>query len=230
MFYRVTHEAAGEMRDGAADGRFVLHRHRDAQGPHLDLRLEQDGYLLGWRIDGDALDGEPWAEEKAPHPLYWLDGDRDAVREDEGTFAWLDRSPTNKTVVLRGRGGDRTVRFDAAACLSASVARGIAAALEERGITALRAGALIADGQRARQRAIERFCGLGRELDGEAFDEGVWRRLLEGSTLDEIQTYLRAYEVRFDQKYPPAPVSRPEPLDEDGESGRAEAAMAILRD
>jgi hypothetical protein len=230
MFYRVTCEAAGEVRDGAADGRFVLHRHRDAQGPHLDLRLEQDGYLLGWRVDGDALDGEPWAEEKAPHPLYWLDGDRDAVREDEGTFAWQDRNPACKTVVLRGRGGARTVRFETAACLTVSVARGISAALEERNITAAQAGALIADGLRARRRAMERFCGLGRELDGEVFDETVWRRSLEGLSLDEIQTYLRAYEVRFDQKYPPAPVSRPEPLQEESESGRAEAAMAILRD
>jgi hypothetical protein len=84
------------------------------------------------------------------------------------------------------------------------------------------------DGALARQRAIERFCGLGRELDAEAFDPAVWRKTLAGLTLEEIQAHLRTYEVRFDRVYPPAPVSRPERLADDG-SQRASVALGILR-
>jgi hypothetical protein len=76
---------------------------------------------------------------------------------------------------------------------------------------------------------------LGRELDGSAFDDSVWRRVLAGLSLDEIHSQLRAFEVRFDQKYPPSPVSRPEKLrDADAEDSagttRAEGAMAIARE
>ena len=73
MYWKVTCEEADDTAIGPAepDGRFVLHRHCDADGPHLDLRLEQDDYLLGWRIDGVDLAAAPWAVEKAPHPLAW---------------------------------------------------------------------------------------------------------------------------------------------------------------
>ena len=81
----------------------------------------------------------------------------------------------------------------------------------------------------SRQIAVERLCGLGRELDGAVFDEAVWRKTLRGLSLDEIHRQLHAYEVRFDRKYPPQSVSRPERLPEDKEEGRAGAAMAILR-
>jgi hypothetical protein len=48
--------------------------------------------------------------------------------------------------------------------------------------------------------------------------------------LDEIQGHLRAYEVRFDRKHPPQPVSRPERLDVDEEQEhRTDAVMEILR-
>ena len=86
------------------------------------------------------------------------------------------------------------------------------------------------DGVTARRRALERFCGLGRELDGSAFDEAVWRRTLESLSLDEITRHLRAYEVRFDHKFPPSPTSYPETLP-DSESGAwTNRAMGIVRD
>jgi hypothetical protein len=40
---------------------------------------------------------------------------------------------------------------------------------------------------------------------------------------------LRAYEVRFDAKYPPAPISRPEPLPEEDTGARHDAAWAIVQ-
>jgi len=72
-------------------------------------------------------------------------------------------------------------------------------------------------------------------LDGTAFDDGVWRRALASLSLDEIHSQLRTFEVRFDQKYPPSPVSRParlsetDPADSAG-SKRVEGAMAIARE
>ena len=52
---------AAERDSVAAQGRFVLHRHRDADGPHLDLRIEQEGCLMGWRVEGTTLEAEAWA-------------------------------------------------------------------------------------------------------------------------------------------------------------------------
>ena len=67
MYWIVGLESAEERAvPDEAHGRFVLHRHHDEGGAHLDLRLEQDGYLMGWRIDGISLEGAPWATEKAP--------------------------------------------------------------------------------------------------------------------------------------------------------------------
>ena len=220
---------------GSGEGRFVVHRHRDEQGPHLDVRLEQEGYLMGWRIDGTALADGAWASEKAPHPLSWLENDGDAVREDCGTFAWLERGSERKVVVLRGQAGMRTVGLEAVRGLAPGVERSVCAALDGSGVAVEEAGALICDGVTARRRAVERFCGLGRELDGASFDETVWRKTLERLTLDEISTQLRAYEVRFDAKYPPMPVSRPERLPEEtaaagGEADREGAALAIVRE
>src|SRR5690606_22504207 len=93
MLWKVSWALLEEERAGVlpAAGRFVLHRHADAQGPHLDLRLEAGACLLGWRIDGTELAGEGYATAKAPHPLYWLERDGDAVREDAGTYAWIDQ-------------------------------------------------------------------------------------------------------------------------------------------
>ena len=233
MFWKLSYEDCTERMDLArTDGRFVLHRHRDEAGDHLDLRLEQDGYLLGWRIGAGTLEGEPWATEKAPHPVRWLEQDGDAVRVDAGVYAWFERGPGRRGILLRGRNGVGRVRLERAAAPDVAAIRGICEALEEHHAAAEDAAGLIRDGVAARRRGIERFCGLGRELDGGAFDAAVWRRTLERLSLEEIHAQLRAYEVRFDQKYPPAPVSRPETLPPTGSGAedRAEMAISIARE
>ncbi|MBN2310872.1 MAG: hypothetical protein JXR94_17995 [Candidatus Hydrogenedentes bacterium] len=230
MYWNLTIEPAdAEAGELPADGRFVLHRHCDEAGPHLDLRLEQDGWLTGWRIDAASLDGAPWAAEKAPHPIRWLDEDGDAVREDAGVFTWLERGRDARRVLLQGHDGARTVRAIREEGLRPEVARSLREALAACGADAEAAAGLIADGATARQRVVERLCGLARELDGEAFDEGVTRKAMAPLSLEEIQRHLRAYEVRFDHKYPPQPVSRPEPLEVDETGLRGEEALAILR-
>lgn len=228
MFWKVFCEDVGEASEaGRTDGRFVLHRHRDEAGPHLDLRLEDDGYLMGWRIAGETLAGEPWATEKAPHPVRWLDQDGDAVRVDAGTYAWIEREGDRRAVLLNGRAGVRRVCAERELALGADAARAIYEALRACRADVRDAGRLILDGVTARRRAIERLCGLGRELDGEAFAESAWRRVLGPLSLEEIHAQLRAYEVRFDEKYPPGPVSRPERLPEMDAGNRTEAALAI---
>lgn len=235
MYFRIrtSEEEAPEL--GTADGRFVLHRHQDARGAHRDLRLEVGDFLLGWRIAG-PLEGPVYedrlAEAKAPHPTHWLDMPGPAEVEDQGFYRWLDGKPGTGRLLLTGREGNAVIRIEAEAVCPQQVqavldaARAANATLED-------APALVADGQRARVRAIARLCGLGRELDGRAFDETVWRKALERLTLDEIHRHLEAFEMRFDAKYPPQAVSRPEALPEEGtgdggEQRRAEA-QAILR-
>ncbi len=213
--------------DFAPAGRFVLHRHTDAQGEHLDLRLEAEGHLRGWRIDANELGEGAWATEKPPHPLRWLDDDGNATRVEAGEYAVESRSAEGLVVVLRGSTATTRVEIAPAPELPITAARAIAMALRERAIDPADAPGLLADGLAARSRAVQRLCGLGRELDADAFEESVWRKTLGRLTLDEIHQQLRAFEVRFDQKYPPQPVSRPET---EGETPRSREAMAIARE
>lgn len=233
MFWKLsTVTRTNEEMDGEAiapEGRFVLQRHSDAGGPHLDLRLEQDGYLLGWRIDGLSLEEEPWATEKPPHPVRWLEQDGDAVREDEGVYAWVWRDAQGGELELRGRGSVRRLKAARVEGLTPRCIRAIREAMAECHVQAKDAAELVRDGAEARRRAIERFCGLGRELDGLVFDETVWRKTLGALSLKEIHRHLEAYEVRFDQKYPPQPASKPEPLPEEDAEPCSERVMAILR-
>jgi len=234
MFWKIVREEGADGRaeaPGRWDGRFVLHRHCDAEGAHLDLRLEQEGYLLGWRIDGVALEETLWATEKAPHPLCWLDQDGEAVREDAGAYAWLERDGAGGVLLLQGRSGEPIrCRVARHAGLPARVVRDVVDALAESGVRNTEAARAVRDGLTARRRAVERLCGLGRELDGAAFDEAVWRKALEGLSLEEIHGQLRAFEVRFDAKYPPQPVSRPERLPDDEADARGDEALAIARE
>ncbi|MBI4556569.1 MAG: hypothetical protein HY706_03215 [Candidatus Hydrogenedentes bacterium] len=232
MFWKITSEtdASESVAEGQPDGRFVIQRHHDAAGPHLDIRLERAGYLQGWRVDASSLENGPWATEKAPHGLHWLDQDGDAVREDSGVYTWLEKSPTRFVVLLRGRAGARRLCVERVEGLPIQRIREIRDTLKELKASAEDAARLIADGVTARRRSIERLCGLGRELDGMTFDEATWRKALNSLSLEEIHVQLRAFEVRFDGKYPPSPQSRPEPLPDTAHDGRAADAFAILRE
>lgn len=218
-------EALSDVSEGR---RFVLHRHRDGQGAHWDLRLEQDGYLMGWRIEGDSLEAETLALEKSPHEVLWLERDGDAVREDEGRYAWLCRDADGGELELRGRSGVRRVSVRRAAGLSARSIEALGACLRAHGVAEEGAAALIEDGLRARQRAVSRLCGLGRELDGRSFSDDLWKKSLQGLSLREIEAHLAPYEARFDAKYPPQATSRPEALSEEAGSD-GERVLALLR-
>ncbi len=219
-----------EETKAAADpcGRFVLQRHRDREGAHLDLRLEQDGCCCGWRIDGAGLEEGAPATEKGPHPLRWLEQDGNAERLDQGRYGWEYRRDGEGVLVLHGRDGTRRVAVSRVKLLPLSAVRAVHDAVIELGVEPGAAAQLLRDGHLARRRAVARFYGLGRELDGRAFDEALWRRTLRECSLEEVESHLRGYEIRFDEKNPPVPVSRPEALDEEDASGDASRAMAIL--
>lgn len=228
MYWKLTCEPADQAADIHHDGRFVLHRHVDQAGAHLDLRIEHGESLQGWRIDGLDLESGAWATDKGSHPCEWLSQDGDAIREDEGTYQWLERTPQSCRLVLRGRDGEREIRLVRTEGLAPSCVRDLRDVLDRLGRNASDAARLVADGVIARQRAIARLCGLGRELDGDTFNEDLWRRTLDSLTLDEIHAQLRGYEVRLDAKYPPDPISKPDPLPDEAPN-RTEAALTILR-
>ncbi len=232
MFWRIGAEkSVGDLKslECSPEGRFVLHQHRDDAGEHLDLRLECDGHLQGWRIEGLSLEEESWATEKARHPVAWLDNDGDATRLDSGEYGWLERGQNGGTLLLEGHDGCREVRVTREVTLDTRDAREIVVALRDCGALGTAAAGLISDGAVARERAVQRLCGLGRELDGNAFDEAVWRKTLRGLTLDEIHAQLRGFELRFDRAYPAEATSQAEQLPEEEVNARAGMVMSILR-
>ena len=208
-------------------GRFVLHRHRDEGGAHFDLRLETGDFLAGWRVAGETFEPGCWATEKLPHPPAWLEQDRDARREKDGAYALRYRDARRCCVALTD--GDETMEVTLERCAGPSVEdlRALAATAADRGLAFAALPALVEDGVAARARSVERFCGLSRALDGDAFDEPGWRQLLAGMTLAEIGERLAKVEARHDRVLPPAPVSRPERLDEDPDPEQDRRARAF---
>lgn len=218
--------------EGAAPaGRFVLHRHQDTQGAHLDLRLETDNGLRGWRIEAEQLEPGAWATWKQPHPAAWLDYDGEAVRCDEGSYVWHVNEPETRELALHGKTGIAVLRFERRAPATPACLRAVDALIEQHTLKADHIAGLIEDGLAARRNAVARYCGLGRELDGAAFDEAGWRALFESKSLREIGDHLAALEVRYDRQRPPQPVSRPEALDAatDAAEQRRERALRVLR-
>ncbi len=227
--------AAARAADAAPiEGRFVLHRHRDALGPHLDLRLEQDGCLAGLRVDADALEPGAWAAEKPPHALHWLRKDGDAVRMDAGAYAWERRDAHARVMRLDGARGVCRLEWRRMEGLPPRCVRALIEAGRVVHAAPDRLAGLVRDGAEARERAVARLCGLGRELDGPAFDAAAWRRLLEPLSLREIHGHLAAFETRFDRAFPPEPVSRPEALEDEAQrssaQSRAEQALRLIRE
>lgn len=215
---------------GKTAGRFVLHKHRDDDGEHLDLRLEHGDHLVGWRIASTSLDAESWATEKQPHPTRWLTDVCEAERLDWGEYSWETFEPGEKRLRLFGQDCSRLLRVEPLRALTSDEVRDVVEALEHWEARPSEAARLIGDGVTARKRAVERLCGLGRELDGDSFDVTLWRRAIAGLNLDEIHGHLRAFEHRFDLKYPPQPVTQPEPLPDEENEERASAALSILRE
>lgn len=61
---------------------------------------------------------------------------------------------------------------------------------------------LALDGVHAKERAINRFCALGLELDNSAFDDAFWRKTLASQPLSVVLEHVNGLNVRFDKRYP----------------------------
>jgi len=210
---------------------FVLHRHCDEEGEHLDLRLEDGGVLVGWRLPHDASEqlvrGDTVVcELKRMHPKRWLEvDDEECFVEDAGRYRWVERDADRGLGVF---GGERFVgRYS---FMRRQLSEGSAFERCEKSVSLIKKElgldlgrmedaekvlASVRDGETARKRAVERLCALGRELDGDSFDEKMWRCTLSHLLLSEIHGHLRSFERRFDEKHPPLPVTRREKLESD---------------
>jgi hypothetical protein len=223
--------------------RFVLHSHTDAGGEHLDLRLEEGEVLVGWRLPCDAMEQLAQAsgvvcELKPIHPRRWLDTDDEVCAvEDSGTYSWIRRDADGGTALFHGKrlaGQYGFARRKAPAeAIAESYRNSRSAIREELGLDLARTedvAELLArarDGDTARNRAVERLCALGMELDGESFDEKMWRKTLRHLSLAEVHAHLRSFERRFDGRYPPVPVTKREKLEE-RDRRRERVAAGIL--
>ncbi len=230
-------------QDISERGRFVLHRHRDDGGEHLDLRLEEGEVLVGWRLSRNAMeqlaqgDGVV-CELKLIHPKRWLDVNGGVCDvEDSGTYRWVRRDADGGTALFDGKRLAGQYEFarrkEPAEPVPDSYRDFLSVVKDELGLDLARAddvARLVAsarDGDTARSRAVERLCALGVELDGESFDEKMWRKTLRHLSLAEIHAHLRSFERRFDEKYPPLPVTKREKLEE-RDRRRERAAAGIL--
>jgi|GEM_PF-358236 len=236
---------AAERSDvGTSESRtFVLHAHRDDAGDHLDLRLEDGDLLVGWRLPPDAVEQLAFGKQvpcelKRIHPRRWLEVDEEGCTvEDSGTYRWVTKSGARALIAFRGErlAGVYSVTRQERGGRSPADGYGESVAFiqEKCGLDLGRtddAAELVArahDGDTARKRAMERLCALGRQLDGESFDEQMWRKTLGGLSLREIYGHLRPFEKRFDQKHPPMPVTRQERLESDTKQ-RERVAAGIL--
>ncbi len=217
---------------------YFMHRHEDAGAVYIDLHIERPGCgVARWRMAVDVIDRLSAGEEVVCtlNPQDSMRSlDRDAPEYtvvDEGTYADAGQAGGRHRLVFSGRVLDGEFEFRAV-CDDSTVAALAEAIREEPGamLGPERVEEFVAaarDGRVARRRAVERLCGLGRELDGDAFDAQLWRRMLDGLSLSEIHRQTAKFERRFDEKYPPQPVSRSASLPEE-DSDRRKIVTAIL--
>ena len=217
---------------------YLMHRHEDEGGMYLDLHIERPGCSAArWMMDIDVLDRLSAGEE-----IVCTLNPQDSVRlveqdvaeytvVDEGTYTDAGETEGRRRLVFSGRVLDGEFEFRAVCdnstvtALAEVIREEPGAMLEPESVEEFAAAAR--DGRVARRRAVERLCGLGRELDGDSFDGQLWRRMLDGLSLSEIHRQTARFERRFDEKYPPQPVSRSASLPEE-DSDRRKIVTAIL--
>jgi len=217
---------------------YLMHRHEGAGGVYLDLHIERPGCgVARWRMGVDVLERLSAGEEVVctlnPEDSMRL-AEHDTPEHatvDEGTYVDQGEAEDRRRLVFRGRVLDGEYEFRAVC--DDNVVTALAEAIREEPDGPLTPESVeefivaARDGRIARGRAVERLCGLGRELDGDAFDDRLWRRMLDGLSLAEIHRQTARLERRFDEKYPPRPVSRSASLPQE-DSDRRETVAAIL--
>ncbi len=229
MYWRiVARETVTPQATPDWEGRFVLHAHRDAEGPHLDLRLEWGDCLLGYRVAGEALAVNAWATEKAPHPKRWLTQDGAAERRDAGRYAWAKRGDTERTLWLEGEAGIETLTLHRERVLAPAVSSGLRAWLAAQKLEEAHLPGLAQDGQLARRTAMGRIHGLARVLEGDAFDAEALETQLRGQPLEKLLAVQQRLETRFDARLSPKPYAQAMPMPEGESTEERDAAPWAL--
>jgi len=238
-------QEAGERTGAEGDHthrelQYLVHRHDGTGGTYLDLHIERPGGSVArWTMGVNGLDRLSAGEEAVctlnPEDSMRL-ADQDTpeyAMVDEGTYTDKGEAAGRRRLVFRGRVLDGEYEFRVVC--DDNVVGVLADAIREEPDTLLTPEsvkefiAAARDGRVARGRAVERLCGLGRELDGDAFDDRLWRRMLDGLSLAEMYRQTARLERRFDEKYPPRSVSRSTSLPEE-HSDRRETVAAILEE
>jgi len=228
MFWKLIVDGVSDSEEFVPRDRYSLRRDTCEPGGAETLELHEGDVVRGWKMAGPLCDAAVWASELSSRSSSNRDTRIDPGGESGG-YAWEHVGMDGGTLLLERNGEICRIRVERVASLCLESAREIAGVMQEHGVASSDAAGLVADGLAARRNAVERLCGLGRELDSERFNDAVWRKTLAGLRLTDIHEQLRAFEVRFDEKYPPMPVSRPESLDESASVSRDEKAMLILR-
>ncbi len=198
-----------------SEGRFVIHTHKDKQGSHFDLRIEQNGYLLGWRIDDTELRNELWGTEKLPHDLSWLDTENTSSATETGDYRWFSHGDGNGYLILRMKDPHQiTYRVERWGGFPIRFQRALWQNMRKWQLTPSQVLSLIEDGITARNYAIQRICGLGTYLEGDNFDASQWEKVMSRCSFNEIYANLKKWEARFEAQSPPTTRSRPEKVDE----------------
>ncbi|HOK09982.1 MAG TPA: hypothetical protein PLT82_11210 [Candidatus Hydrogenedens sp.] len=213
-----------------SEGRFVVQRHKDKQGHHLDVRLEQDHYLLGWRIEAHELLPKLWGQEKLPHDPIWLETDKETECLLAGRYRWFKQSDTCGYLELTSETGQQMVyQVERWAGFPARFQQALWQRMQTWQIAPADVPSLIEDGIHARKYAIRKLCGLGQFLDGDAFCSEHWEKALARCSLEEIYSYLQKWEARFSRYAPSERISRPEKIDESWvKSGDNKLSQEIL--
>lgn len=198
-----------------SEGRFVLHTHKDKQGAHLDLRIEQKGYLLGWRIDDTELRSELWGTEKLPHDPSWLNMENAEDEKHSGDYRWFSQGDGNGYLNLRLKDNQQyTYRVERWGGFSIRFQRALWQNMRKWQLSPSQVLSLIEDGITAREYAVRRMCGLGKFIEGDTFDASQWEKVMSKCSLNEIYTNLRKWENRLERQTPPQRLSQPEKVDE----------------
>lgn len=193
-----------------ATGRFIVQRHQDNLGVHIDIRLEHEGYLTGWRIDGvSELADEMWGEAKLPHnPNLLYDANLPEI--ERGIYQWYLEDGEIGILELVSTSEDcKVFRVEKCCGVPLSVQRKLIEICSGYGLKWDEVSSLIGDGLKAREWMITKICGMAQYLDDQAFVQDDYVEYLKNRSFEELKESLIIWEKRLSLKKPVERVTKP---------------------
>ncbi|MCX8065998.1 MAG: hypothetical protein N3G21_12650 [Candidatus Hydrogenedentes bacterium] len=202
-----------------AMGRFIIHRHSDIAGEHIDIRLEEDFSLVGWRVDGTSeLGDEMWGVAKLPHhPGLLDDGTIPVVAK--GKFRWLLDNKDDTFLELEFDDGEiRVYKVEKHGGLPASIQNRLNKIISDNGLSWDEALSLIGDGIKAREWLITKICGMVEYSGNYILPQAEYAEYLKGKSLDELKRNLTYWEKKVSSNQSVGRLTRPGDIGQEGES------------